>query len=83
MSPFYHGLFSSFTKTCLGVAHRITACYVTLPFASDLRRTWAGARRKEVEMSDITRTAIFYSMMIITLNMALAIAVMGHDFMLP
>ncbi|MBB2969799.1 hypothetical protein FHU14_000277 [Mesorhizobium sp. RMAD-H1] len=34
-------------------------------------------------MSDITRTAIFYSMMIITLNMALAIAVMGHDFMLP
>ncbi len=34
-------------------------------------------------MSEITKTAIFYSMMIITLNMALAIGVMGHDILLP
>jgi hypothetical protein len=33
-------------------------------------------------MSEITKSAIFYSMMIITLNVALAVSVMGHDILL-
>ncbi|PYE90440.1 hypothetical protein C7477_101112 [Phyllobacterium leguminum] len=33
-------------------------------------------------MSEITRSAIFYSMMIITLNVAIAVSVMGHDVLL-
>lgn len=32
-------------------------------------------------MSDLTRTALMYSMMIISLNTALAIAVMGFDLL--
>ncbi len=32
-------------------------------------------------MNDITRTAIIYSMMIISLNTALAIGLMGLDFL--
>ncbi|MBB6260403.1 hypothetical protein FHS77_000937 [Paenochrobactrum gallinarii] len=32
-------------------------------------------------MSDLTRTAVLYSMMIISLNTALAIAVMGFDLL--
>lgn len=32
-------------------------------------------------MNDITRTAIIYGMMIISLNMALAIGLLGIDFL--
>ncbi len=32
-------------------------------------------------MSDITKTAILYGMMIITLNTALAVGLLGIDFM--
>lgn len=33
-------------------------------------------------MSEITKSAIFYSMMIITINAALALSVMGQDILL-
>jgi len=63
----------------LGCATRNTLLHLVR--IEDLAKHRKGADAKRCEMTEITKSAILYTMMIVTLNTAIAISVMGLDFL--